>query len=69
MAFDVLPDVSLAIHVMVVNPIWNCFGASFVTDTCSMSTTVGVPNGTVLLLREVASKVIPAGTTNLGGIV
>ena len=39
------------------------------TETCSMSTTVGVPNGTVLLLREVASNVILAGTTNLGGVV
>ena len=66
MALDVFPDASLAVHVIVVNPIGNCFGASFVTVTGSMSTTVGVPNGIVLLLSEVASNTIPVGTSNLG---
>ncbi len=69
MPFDVLPDASLAVHVTVVNPIGNCFGASFVTVICSMSTAVGVPSGTVLLLSEVAAKVIPAGTVNFGDVL
>ena len=69
MALDVLPDASFAIHVTVVNPIGNCFGASFVTVTGSMSTTVGVPSGTVLLFNDVASKVILVGTVNLGATV
>ena len=66
---DVLPDASLAVQITVVNPIENCFGALFVTVICSISTTVGVPNGIVLLSSEVAVKVILAGMINLGAVV
>src|SRR5690242_17826694 len=64
-----LPAVSIAIHVTVVKPILNTFGALLVTVTCSRSDIAGVPNGMVLLLSDVASNVMSFGGVIFGAVV
>src|SRR5574340_1235910 len=68
-AFDLLPDSSFATHSMVVFPSGNVFDALLVIVTCWMSVAVALPNGTVLSLSEVASKVTLAGTISFGAVV
>src|SRR5437660_1792146 len=64
-----LPDASIAVHVTVVNPRLNTFGALLVTVTCPRSVTVGVPNEMVLLSSDVASNVMSFGGVIFGGVV
>src|SRR5579872_1294744 len=68
-ALDVLPETSFAIHNIVVLPNENVFDALFVIVTGSISVTVALPNGTALLLSDVASKVTLAGGVIFGGVV
>src|SRR5574337_631190 len=56
-AFAELPDMSLAVHVTVVFPSGNAFGALLVMAMDSKSVAVALPSGTVLLFNDVASKV------------
>ena len=64
-----LPDVSLAVHSMVVFPSGNVFDALLVMVTCWMSVAVALPIGTILLSSEVASNVMLGGTVSFGGVV
>src|SRR5438309_11233920 len=64
-----LPDVSIAVLLTLHSSDLNTLGALLVTVTCSISVTVGVPNGTVLLLRLVASNVIFFGGVIFGAVV
>ena len=64
-----LPDVSFAVHSTVVLPIWNVFDALLVMVTGSASVAVALPNGTVLLVRDVAWNVTLAGRIIFGAVV
>ena len=50
-------------------PIWNNFGALFVTVTSKISLYTGVPSSTVVPSAAVASTVLSAGAVSSGGIV
>src|SRR5579872_3330896 len=67
--FALFPDASVAVQVMVVLPNGNTSGALLSIVTGSMSDTAGFASDIVLLLREVASKVMLAGMVSFGGMV
>src|SRR5579864_4023570 len=68
-AFDVLPETSFAVHNITVLPNENVFDALFVIVTGSISVAVALPSDTMLLSRDVASKVMLAGGVIFGGMV
>src|SRR5689334_12522197 len=67
-ALDILPEVSFAVHNTDVLPSGNVCDALFVIVTGSISDTVALPNGTVLLSSEVACTFTSFGAVKLGGV-
>src|SRR5579872_6368935 len=67
--FALFPDASVAVQVTVVLPNGNTSGALLSIVTGSMSATAGFASDIVLLLSEVASKVMLAGMVSFGGMV
>src|SRR6185437_791770 len=69
-AFALLPDSSVAIHVTVVFPNGNILGALFSSETTlTLSETVAFPIGTVLSVRDVAVCLTSEGAVIFGAVV